>query len=196
MFSVVALLLSVVSLLAVGALGREIGFRKERSSHGDLGTPQPFQLDTLGKPVEQLLRPLITMPPQPDTPGGSGSDPEVVTQDAFLLDDGPVLIVSTRCSSCVTLLQSLADSPEVAMGLRVVLVAPDLKEGIDFSNKHIERLPTVYQIDEEGRKAAALGAGLTPVLLSIENGALATAHGVLFADHIAAVIPPRPQQRV
>jgi hypothetical protein len=188
LISVVALGFSIAAFLSVGALAREVGYRRSPNSSTSNGEPEPFSLPTVGKNVEELLHPVISMPvPAPRQGANVDSAEDIVMVDAFLLDDGPILIVSTRCSSCITLLDSLRGSPSAALGLRVLVGAPDLKEGNDFATRYVEGLPAVYQIDERGERASALGAHLTPALLRVENGVLRDAHGVLTAEHVAAV---------
>ena len=186
LIAAVALVLSVVSLAAVGTVAlrlRLVRPQAQQHHHDDAGAPEEVTLPSAGQPIAAVLGQLIeeTLP---------GPDGPIRMQERFLLTDGPVLITSTSCGSCRYLLHESSDLL-VEAGVRVLVAAPTIERGIEFVERDAQAAGVGYQVDPEAERARAIGVSEFPLLLDVTDGRVGTAHVVVTKSHLETVLGDR-----
>ena len=90
LIAIVALAISLISLIAVGTMAVKLRLAQPRAAPLQKTEAKEMTVSTLGQPVEEILAPIIDYP----VPTADG---DVMLRDMFLVDDGLILLVSTIC---------------------------------------------------------------------------------------------------
>jgi hypothetical protein len=179
--ALLALVIATISLTATGTMAvrlRVVTPRPERPRQG--GELLTALLPTRGRPVAELLGSLaeVTVPAR----GGPAS-----MTDAYLTDDGCVLLVSTACGVCRYLVRESAEV--LAAGpVRVLVAAPTVQRGIEFVERDCRGDGFTYQVDPGGERVRALGITEFPSVVIVAGGALAAAYIVGTPAHLQQAI--------
>lgn len=176
----VALVLSVVSLLATGTLAvrtRAVSPRRSPAGDSELGE---LSIATLGSDVAELLSPYIDYTIPTD-------DGDADVRDMFLVDDGVLLLVSSGCASCRRI---LSESRDVLMAeqVRALVVAPSVARGREFLEKDCDADGVKYQVDIRGERSHAMGVLDFPATVIIRDGMIAKAYVTTTPESIDKVL--------
>ena len=176
----VALVLSVVSLLATGTLAvrtRAVSPRRSPAGDSELGE---LSIATLGSDVAELLSPYIDYTIPTD-------DGDADVRDMFLVDDGVLLLVSSGCASCRRI---LSESRDVLMAeqVRALVVAPSVARGREFLEKDCDADGIKYQVDIHGERSHAMGVLDFPATVIIRDGMIAKAYVTTTPESIDKVL--------
>lgn len=178
--SCIAILVALVSLVAIGTLALKLRLVQPKTRM-DPKHPEAADLSTIGKDLVEVLGASIEVP---GSPNDIGALPAI---ESFLLDDGPVLVVSTSCGACRYLLR---ESEEVvdSQGVRVLVYAPSIDRGIEFMETECGAKPTPYQVDDGGARTQALGIRLFPSLLIIRSRRIIAAYSIVTSAQLNSAV--------
>jgi hypothetical protein len=176
----IALVLSVISLMAAGTIAVRLKLVKPRPVFAGSAPPEQISVPTIGRRIDEVLAPLIQFRMPTD-------DGEAIMQDSFLVDDGCILLASTSCGACRYLVDDSADLL-LAKSVRALVIAPTIDRGKEFMEKDCRDPGIPYQVDPGGERARAIGVTEFPSILTVADGAIASVHVVVARQQLEKVL--------